>query len=525
MAETQESPPGQAAGIPKSAWFALAVLTTANVLNYLDRQIVSILGQSIKVDLQLDDAQLGFLLGTAFAVFYSVMGMAMGGIADRLTRKKVMAGGLTLWSAMTAMGAAATGFVSLSFARIGVGIGEAAAVPCAQSLVAETFPPRNRTLAMGTYVSATYIGGALAMILGGWFLQNWPAACAAVPIASACALAPWKAALLAAALPGIPVALLLLLVREPPRAIPADAKAGVLPVVTRQLAIALPPFSNLSVWRIGGVAALRRNLLITAALALITAVLVLATGDIAQWVSLGFGAIAIATWGQIQFYTDRPLYRMTIGDPSFRLVTLSCALATCIFSSVVAWSAPFAMRQFPEVPQSELGFGLGIAHPLGSLIGIFAGSWVTDRWKLRNRGASFLIGIIAVCGAVPFVFLLVFAKSYALFLFAFFMIGLTVALWSGATATIVQDLALPRMRGSSAAFFAMVVLVITFGMGPYWVGKVSAVTGELSTGLLSILLLAPIAVVMQLAGAKRLPQETFEARRALAEQAGEPENG
>lgn len=173
MAEAQAttdaaSPPAAAlARVPRAAWLALALLTAANVLNYLDRQIVSILGQSIKADLQLDDAQLGFLLGTAFAIFYSVVGIAMGGIADRLTRKKVMASGLALWSGMTALGAAATGFVSLSIARVGVGIGEAAAVPCAQSLVADSFPPRHRTLAMGTYVSAAFIGGAIAMIAGG----------------------------------------------------------------------------------------------------------------------------------------------------------------------------------------------------------------------------------------------------------------------------------------------------------------------------------------------------------------------
>jgi apolipoprotein N-acyltransferase len=86
----------------------------------------------------------------------------------------------------------------------------------------------------------------------------------------------------------------------------------------------------------------------------------------------------------------------------------------------------------------------------------------------------------------------------------------------------VPDLALQRMRGSAAACYSMAVLVITFGMGPYWVGKVSAVTGDLATGLLSILVLAPLVLAMQLAGAKRLPRETFEARRALAEAAGEP---
>jgi len=99
--------------IPPSAYFALFVLVLANLLNMLDRTIVSILGQSIKASLKLDDADLGFLLGTAFAVFYSIVGIAMGRISDFVSRKKMMAFGLALWSLMTALGGAANSFSTL----------------------------------------------------------------------------------------------------------------------------------------------------------------------------------------------------------------------------------------------------------------------------------------------------------------------------------------------------------------------------------------------------------------------------
>lgn len=522
MAEADGESGGGASAIPRSAWLVLAVLTAANVLNYLDRHIVSILGQAIKADLRLDDAQLGFLLGTAFAIFYSVMGIAMGGIADRLTRKKVMASGLALWSAMTALGGVATSFATLSLARIGVGVGEAAAVPCAQSLVADSFPPQHRTLAMGTYVSAAFVGGALAMIIGGWFLESWPVACASVPIAGACGLAPWKAALFAVGLPGIPVALAVLMVREPARVAHAGAGAGTFGVVLREVAVALPPFSILTVWRQGGGAALKRNLVMLAGIALVALLLMRATGDVAQWASLGFGMAALVTWGQIQSLVDRPLFRLTLGDPSFLLVTASTALNSCIFGSLVAWSAPFAMRQYPEIPQGELGLGLGLAHPIGSVIGVFAGSWLTDRWKVRNPSASFLMGALSTAGATPFFILMLLADDYWLFLASFFMIGLMVSLWSGATAAMIQDLCIPRIRGTAAACYSMIVLMGTFGMGPYWAGKVSAVTGSLTTGMLSVLALAPVVLTLQLLGARRLPRETFAARRALAVAAGEP---
>ena len=150
--------------IPRSAYFALFVLVLANLFNMLDRSILSILAQSIKKDLRLDDADLGFLLGTAFAVFYSVVGIAMGRISDFVSRKRMLAVGLALWSVMTAIGGASFNFVSLSFARIGVGVGEAVANPCSHSLLTDVFPPRRRALALGTYLTGTFFGSALAMV-------------------------------------------------------------------------------------------------------------------------------------------------------------------------------------------------------------------------------------------------------------------------------------------------------------------------------------------------------------------------
>src|SRR5207245_6668877 len=105
---------GMADRAPRYAWFALTVLSLSSFLNYADRQIVSILAQGIKADLHLTDAQLGFLLGTAFAIFYAVIGISMGRIADAVDRTRLMAFGLATWSLMTALGGAATGFATLA---------------------------------------------------------------------------------------------------------------------------------------------------------------------------------------------------------------------------------------------------------------------------------------------------------------------------------------------------------------------------------------------------------------------------
>lgn len=509
----------RSAPIPAAAYWALFVLTLANVLNYADRQILSILGQSIKTDLGLDDAQLGFLLGTAFAIIYSVVGIAMGGIADRLSRKRLMAFGLLLWSGMTALGGAATGFTLLSLARIGVGVGEAAAVPCAQSLVSDIFPPRRRALALGVYVAASSIGTAVAMILGGYFLANWQDICSAVPIAGSCAIAGWQAALFAIGLPGIPVALLLLTIREPAR---KRDDAGVLMVVVRQLAAALPPVNLFALYGIGGIRALRANAILGAGIFGLTWLLVWTTDDFAQWAALGFGAYALVTWGHIQRLRDTPLFALTLGDPTFMLGTGSTAVMSCMFSAIVTWTAPFALRTYSGLSQADLGLGLGFAHPVGGVLGVLVGSWLTDKWKLRDRRAPLWMGAISVVGSIPFIVAMLLVQDIRLFFVLFFTLGVVSALWSGASPALTQDLVLPRMRGAAAASYSLIVLVITFGMGPYWVGKVSQMTGDLRTGMFSILLLAPVALAMHWFGARRLLHASPEARMAKAIAAGEP---
>lgn len=515
----QSAAKSSAASIPASAYYALALLAAANLLNYLDRFVVSILAEAIKADLKLDDAQLGFLLGTAFAIFYSVVGIAMGGISDKLSRKKLMAFGLALWSGMTALGGAATSFVTLATARIGVGVGEAAANPCSHSLLSDIFPAKNRALALGVYLAGTFLGGALAMAVGGYFLQHWSSSmCAAVPIAGACDLAAWKAALFAVGIPGFPLALLLLTIREPKRATEGQASAA---VITREFSAALPPFTLLTIAREGGGEALRRNLLILAVVATLAVLLVVATGDYAQWIAFGVGVYVVMTWGQIQSMRDRPLCALTFGDRTFLYAMGATALIACVGGAINVWAAPFAMRTHAMAP-GELGLKLGLIHTVGAIIGVIAGGWISDKWKQRNRRAPLGMGAISICGTLPSVLVMLLVEDVSLFLVAYAAVSVFGAMWSGATAALVQDLVLPRMRGSAAACYSLIAIVVASGTGPYWAGKVSAVTGSLTAGMLSLLILAPIALVFLWLASRRLPHETPEARRAIASAAGEP---
>lgn len=517
MNATTRVPKG--AAIPRTAYFALFVLVLTNLFNMLDRTIVSILAQSIKADLHLTDSQLGFLLGTAFAVFYSVVGIAMGRISDFVSRKRMLAVGLALWSVMTALGGAATGFVSLSAARIGVGVGEAVANPCSHSLLADVFPPRNRALALGTYLAGTFLGSAIAMVVGGLFIQLWPDFCSTTPIAGACGLAAWQAALIAVGLPGLILALLVLVMHEPPR--PATRTGSTLRIIVREIGSALPPFTLLTIYRMGGRAGLIRNLVLIAAIAAVTALFIAVSGDVAQWIACALGAYSIATWGQVQSFGDKPLYRLTYGDPTFVLAIAATALVTCVIAGLAVWAAPLAMRSFAISPV-KVGVGLGAIYVMGSIIGVVTGGWLTDKWKARDLRAPLAMTTITLVGMIPCIVVIVTAKSIEVFFAAYFFQSIFTSLWSGGIAALVQDLVLPRMRGAAAACYSLVAIVVGSGIGPYWTGKVSEMTGSLAIGIVSILALAPPTLLILWLAAKRLPLETGERRLRLAIAAGEP---
>jgi MFS family permease len=147
------------------AYFVLAVLTVVYLLNFIDRQIISVLAQNIKEGLHVDDASLGFLYGTAFAVFYAIFGLPFARLADVWNRKLLIAIGLIFWSLMTTLSGFAMSFMWLAIFRIGVGIGEASFVPASVSMLADSFAKEKRATAMGIWTSAVYLGAGAGVEL------------------------------------------------------------------------------------------------------------------------------------------------------------------------------------------------------------------------------------------------------------------------------------------------------------------------------------------------------------------------
>ncbi len=199
-----------------AGWWAVIVLTLANVSGFIDRQILSLLVAPLKRDLGITDTQVSLLMGLAFVLFSTTLSIPLARLADRASRRAVIGGGVAVWSVMTALSGVARSYGQLLAARIGVGIGEAALQAPAVSLITDLFPRRTLARALSVYTLGTFLGSGLAYLIGGRIVAaasregSW-----LLPIVGA--VRPWQAVFLAIGIPGLLIALLLLTVREPPR--------------------------------------------------------------------------------------------------------------------------------------------------------------------------------------------------------------------------------------------------------------------------------------------------------------------
>ena len=181
--------------------WALALLFLTIAVNILDRQIVNILAQDIKTDLDISDGQLGLLTGTAFGIFYAVLGVPLGRLADRMDRVRLIGICLVVWSTFTAAAGFARNFAELGLARIGVGAGEAGCVPASVALVSDLFPEKRRTSAISLMMLGVPVGTFAGLLFGGMVGE---------------ALG-WRTALVLAGIPGLILALLLVTTIADPR--------------------------------------------------------------------------------------------------------------------------------------------------------------------------------------------------------------------------------------------------------------------------------------------------------------------
>jgi len=541
--------PGQPAPpmrVSAYGWYALIVLVLVYVINFIDRQIISILAQDIKHDLHLTDAQIGFLYGTAFAVFYALFGIPLGRLADSWYRGRLIALGLGLWSTTTALSGFASSFLMLATARIGVGIGEASASPAAYSMISDYFPKEKRATALSIYSAGLYIGGGLSLPLGGLVSSRWNAAfphAADAPLG----LVGWQAAFLAVGIPGLLLALWVLSLREPQRGA-SDRAAGADGVLQsappesivrpdawrsfgRELVAILPPLTLFSTALIPG--ALVVNLIALAAIAALVAGLIALTGDWPQWLAYGLGFYAVFSWVQALRHRDPPTYRLIWGNRTVVMLAIAFGSISFMTYAISFWAPPYAIRTFygsPEVAarilvglkaRDEVATILGIGAAVAAAAGVILGGIISDLWRRRDPRGRIFVNMLAVVLPAPAVWFMLTTDSLGAFYLASPVAQLFGSAWVGAAVASLQDVVLPRMRATAGATYVLGTTMVGLALGPYVAGKMADVTGSLSTGIFSLYVVPPFTLIALWIGGRRIAAlEATKEERARA--AGEP---
>jgi MFS family permease len=501
------------------AWYALALMVLVYAISFIDRQILSILAEHIKADFGIDDAQLGFLYGTAFAIFYALFGIPLGRLVDHWHRARLMALGLAFWSLMTLASGFANSLVVLAIARVGVGIGEASASPAAFSMLADYFAERRRALVMAIYSAGLYLGHGASLPVGGsistWWDRTFDASTAPLGLAG------WQAAFIAVGIPGLLLAPFIWSLREPER---LSARSGqhVRPHAWRQffaeLAAVIPPFSFWSLSRRPG--ALRTNLSWLAAATLLATVMVHLTGDLVQWIAWSFGAFAVASWAQHLKTTDPPTHALIWGTPAVIYATLGFGGLAVLTYSLSFWAAPFAMRTY-GVAADRAGFVLGIPVAGACAFGVILGGRLSDLLKARMPTGRIYVAMLAAALTVPLTFAMFSAPDFRSYAVLTPICLLFANMWPATAIAAYQDFVLPRMYGTIGAIYILGATMIGLSIGPYTAGKVATVTGSLESGVLSLLLAVPL-ILLALWRVRSQVAQVVATKSARAAAAGEP---
>ncbi len=198
------------------AWYVVIILTALYMLSFVDRTILSLLVGSIKRDLGISDTRIGLLQGLSFALFYTVMGLPLGRLADTRSRRNLIAAGVVVWSFFTGLCSFAKSFWSLFVTRIGVGVGEAGLSPAAYSLIADYFPPERLGVPISVYYMGVFLGSSMAMLLGGMVVDTM-ARIHTVTLPLLGTVASWRVTFLIVGAPGLLGALLVYTIKEPLR--------------------------------------------------------------------------------------------------------------------------------------------------------------------------------------------------------------------------------------------------------------------------------------------------------------------
>lgn len=357
----------------RRAWYALSILTLVYAFNFIDRQLLAILQESIKADLGLSDSQLGLLTGFAFALFYVTAGIPIARWADRSNRRNIVSLALFVWSFMTAISGLAQNYLQLLLARVGVGVGEAGGSPPSHSMISDMFPPAQRAGALGFYSTGVSIGILFGFLLGGWLNEFFG----------------WRMAFLVVGAPGVLLALVVrFTVTEPRRGLSeardlsqqSSSLSEVLALLWQQNSFRHLAFASSLYAFVGyGTANWTASFMIRSH--------GMATGELGTWLALIIGvggAVGVLGGGMLADRLGRRDDRWYVWLPALvPLIALPFAIAVYLMSSA---GGALAMMVVPAILSNVyLGTAIATSHRLVGL-------------QMRATASAILFFVINIIG-------------------------------------------------------------------------------------------------------------------------------
>lgn len=399
--------------------YVLVVMVAMYTCNYLDRFVLTIMIRDIKADLEISDAMVGFLMGPAFAFFYTVAGLPIARWADTGSRRSIIALGMTLWSGFTALSGLVTSAGQLAVARVLVGVGEAAGAAPAHSLLSDYFPPHRRATALAIFQGGVYFGSMLGLVIGGLLVE---------PIG-------WRMTFLAVGLPGFLIALVVrFTVREPERGAldgPQDRALD-------------GPLGDRS-------------------------------GD-------GRDRTHAAESAPTPAETDTPapasqagirdVARHLMRKPSFWLVGLGAGIASFAGTGYGMWMPAF-LERVHELPRAEIGVRFGLIQYVFAFFGSILNGRIADHFGARDARGYSWIGAISVVLMIPIMTAQLLWPDGREAIYFSIPAALCSAGWAPIAYGMAQNLAPPHMRAMASAFIIVFITFLGTGLGPFAVGALN----------------------------------------------------
>ena len=509
------------------AHYTLGVLWIVYMFEVMDKSLISILAEDIKADLGTTDAQMGFLVGTAFGLCYALFGIPFARLADVWTRRNVLAIGLSFWSLVTVLTGLARSFSVLTAFRFAMGIGTSANTPTSISMISDRYPSHRRQTVMAILHGGLFAGMGLGVFVGGFILDWWATA---YPTDPPFGLKGWQVAFIAVGTPGLLVAAWVRTLREPRRGMSEGLIEEKHPAPFRllgaELMAVIPPLNLFGLLQHRK--ALLNSLTVALGIALVAWGLILLTGSVAQWIALGIGAYATFSWAQSLKIRDPVTFGMMFGSKAYTYTVIALSVVVIVPNTLMFWFIPFFLRTH-DASTTEIGISIGILTALGGLLGTLSGGILGDYLRRRFPNGRLFIAYLHMFGTTPMVLLLVFYSESLQSAYWFFFLSWLFMNTTGMTAPAIASLlVMPRMRAAAVAFFYLVSTLIGMGVGPYVVGKISDMfqaggmneAESLRIGIAMILLVYIPGIMLLIMAQRHLPREEanrLERARALGE--------